>query len=391
MTAPGTAPADLRATARRARRRRRGAAARDRDARLVPGVERIAVLRANAIGDWIFALPALDALRAAYPHAEIVLLGAPWHACFLAGRPGPVDRVVVVPECRGVRGERSDEAALESFFAAMRAERFDLALQLHGGGANSNPFVRRLGARLTAGLQADGAPPLDRNLPYVYFQPEIVRYLEAVGLVGATPVTLAPRVALTDADHEEASRRLPDDGRPLALLHPGATDPRRRWPVESFASVGRALAAAGASVVVSGTADERDLSGALAAAVPGAIDLCAALSLGGLAGVLARCDVVVANDTGPMHLAAGLGTPTVCIYWSFNLVNSSQILRARHRPFASWRQHCPVCGVDCTQPRCQHEASFVAEVSPADVTDAALGFLATRDSAEGVPAPRLSA
>ena len=66
----------------------------------VPGVRRIAVLRANAIGDFIFTLPALEALRAAYPQAEIVLLAKKWHAAFLRGRPGPVDRVVAVPPFR---------------------------------------------------------------------------------------------------------------------------------------------------------------------------------------------------------------------------------------------------------------------------------------------------
>lgn len=65
--------------------------------RRLEDVRRIAVLRANAIGDLVFALPALDALRAAYHQAEIVLLGLPWHADFLAGRPGPIDRVEVVP------------------------------------------------------------------------------------------------------------------------------------------------------------------------------------------------------------------------------------------------------------------------------------------------------
>ncbi len=55
---------------------------------LVPEVRRIAVLRANAIGDFIFTLPALEAIRAAYPDAELVLLGRPWHATFLADRPG---------------------------------------------------------------------------------------------------------------------------------------------------------------------------------------------------------------------------------------------------------------------------------------------------------------
>src|SRR5258708_31084265 len=71
----------------------------------VPGVRKIAVLRANALGDFILTLPALEALRAAYPHAEIVLLAKKWHAAFLANRPGPVDRVVVVPPYGGVGGE----------------------------------------------------------------------------------------------------------------------------------------------------------------------------------------------------------------------------------------------------------------------------------------------
>src|SRR5438309_10264707 len=100
-----------------------------------PSVTKIAVLRANAIGDLIFALPALDALRAAYPAAEIVLLGTAWHARFLAGRPGPVDRVVELPP--GALDGGSPDA---EFVAAMRAERFDLALQLHGGGRTSNPL-----------------------------------------------------------------------------------------------------------------------------------------------------------------------------------------------------------------------------------------------------------
>ncbi len=68
----------------------------------VPNIGKIAVLRASALGDFIFALPALEALRVAYPQAEIVLLAKKWHADFLANRPGPVDRVVVVPISKGV-------------------------------------------------------------------------------------------------------------------------------------------------------------------------------------------------------------------------------------------------------------------------------------------------
>ena len=69
----------------------------------VPDVRRIAVLRANGLGDYVVAEPALAALRATYPDAEVTLLGAQHHVGLLAGRPSPVDRVVTVPLMPGVR------------------------------------------------------------------------------------------------------------------------------------------------------------------------------------------------------------------------------------------------------------------------------------------------
>src|SRR4029453_5384816 len=120
---------------------------------LVQGVGKLAVLRANAIGDYLVSLPAIQGLRAAYPAAELVLLGADWHADFLAGRPARGDRCVGVPAPVGVRADHppAPSAEVEAFFAGMRAERFDLAVQLQGGGRHSNRFVRQLGARGTAG------------------------------------------------------------------------------------------------------------------------------------------------------------------------------------------------------------------------------------------------
>ena len=147
----------------------------------IPDIKKIAVLRANGIGDFLFALPALEALRAAYPAAGIVLLGLPWHERFLSGRPSPVDRVVVVPFARGVReeaGQAEEACALARFFSRMEEERFDIAFQMHGGGRYSNPFVLRMKARMTAGLRTPDAAALDLWVPYVYFQPEIMRYLE---------------------------------------------------------------------------------------------------------------------------------------------------------------------------------------------------------------------
>ncbi len=336
---------------------------------------RIAVLRANRVGDLVFTLPALTALKAAWPDGELTLLGCRWHVPFLAGRPGPVDRVVAVPPSEGVNtldGPPAPVPALDAFFAEMAAERFDLALQLHGGGRFSNPFVRRLGARATAGLRTPDAAPLDRDVPYVYWQNEVVRSLEVARAVGAPPVDLDPVLAVTEADRAEAAPHIA--GGAFAVLCPGASDPRRRWPAGGFAQVGDGLAADGLRVLVTGVEDERAVVEGVAAAMTApAVPLVGAVSLGGLTGLLAAATVVVTNDSGPLHLANATGTPTVGIYWGGNLVNGAPPYRGRHRPVPSFRVACPRCGADCMDPaaRCDHPDSFVADVPAGEVLAAA--------------------
>jgi ADP-heptose:LPS heptosyltransferase len=349
---------------------------------LVEGVHKLAVLRANAIGDYLVSLPAIEALGTAYPTAELVLLGAGWHAGFLAGRPGPVDRCLAVPPTVGVRDDRppAPAAEVEGFFARMRAERFDLAVQLQGGGCHSNPFVRRLGARVTAGSRAADAPPLDRTVPYARHQHEIHRFLEVVGLVGAAPVTMEPRLEVTADDRAEAAAALAADERPLVVLHPGAADPRRRWPVERLAMVAGELARKGARLAVVGTASERALVDRLLDALDGdAADLAGRLGLGGLVGLLERATLLVGNDSGPRHLAAAVGTATVAVYWGVHLGTYGPLYRARHRTPTSWRLHCPVCGANGLQEDCRssHQASFVADVTVDEVLAEALDLLAT--------------
>ena len=240
--------------------------------------------------------------------------------------------------------------------------------------------MRRLGARVTAGSQAPDAPPLDRIVPYSGQQHEIHRFLEVAGLVGAPPVTLEPRLQVTAADRAETAAVLAKDDRPLVVLHPGANDPRRRWPVERLAVVGSELARKGARLVVVGTAADQGLAERLLATLEGdAADLTGRLGLGGLAGLLERATLLVGNDSGPRHLAAAVGTATVAIHWCVSLGAYGPLYRARHRAPTSWRLHCPVCGANGLQGDCRtrHEASLVADVTVDEVLAEALDLLAT--------------
>jgi ADP-heptose:LPS heptosyltransferase len=113
--------------------------------------------------------------------------------------------------------------------------------------------------------------------------------------------------------------RLPEEdsprpARPYVVVHPGASVPARTWSPERFAAVVAALAAGERPVVVTGGPGETDLTAAVTAGAPGAIDLGGTLDVAGLARVLAGADAVVTGNTGPAHLAAAVGTPVVSLF-----------------------------------------------------------------------------
>ena len=348
-------------------------------------VRRIAVLRGGGLGDLVFALPAIEALDAAYPDAEIVLLGSAVHAALLEGRPGPVDRVEVLPAQPGAPGAAG---ALREFSARLRKERFDLAVQLHGGGRNSNPVLLDLGARRTAGTATEDAPQLDITVPYEYYQHEQIRGLEVVGLLDAPPVALGPRLHVREAERQTGRRLRAELGRPYIVMHPGATDPRRRWPAERFAAVARAVVEDGLAVVLVGDDSDEEAAERIGATVPQhCVSRAGGYELGELLGVLAEAELVVGNDSGPRHLAEAVGSATVGIYWCGNVINAGALTRSRHRVELSWVVACSICGRDVTQvgwtaERCEHDESLVAEVR----AEAVLGHV--RSLRARIPHPR---
>lgn len=348
---------------------------------LVRDVRKIVVFRPNAVGDFVFCLPALHALRQTYREADLVYIGQQWHQDFLAFRPGPVDRVLVLPPTRGINASAGNEAAdpalLEQFIDEMREAHIDIALQMYGGGRYANPLVSRFAARVSIGMRSPDAAPLDRCLSYGGVVNQRLQLLELAALAGAKAWPMGRQLEVTDHDRHLASCLLGAvDSRPVVVLQPGASDARRRWPVHCFAALGDALAEQGARVMVNGSLQEASL---VRQVIEGmrheADDLSGKASLAALCGLLERAALVVSNDTGPLHLALALGRPCVGIYWFTNLIEAAPLCQAKHLAAVSLRTCCPVCGVENLTARCRHDASFVADVALDEVAALAITLL----------------
>lgn len=308
----------------------------------VPGVRRVAVLRCGGLGDLVTAEPALAALRAAYPAAEVTVLGSEQHRALVECRPGPWDRFVPVPPSPGVRsgadGPDAPADVLAAFCAAQRAYGYDLAVQLHGGGRNSNRLLLRLGARVTVGAATPDAPRLDRVLPWSDYQSEVLRWLEVAELAGAPLVRLEPRLAVTAADGDAAAAALPQglDLAAAVAVHPGATDPRRQWPAERFAAVADALAARGATVLLLAAGADAGTATEVAARMRTEAVVLPAVPIGGLLAILAGSAMMLGTDSGPRHLAEAVGTPTVSVFPQLTLPGFGPLRRRWHRVAAPW-------------------------------------------------------
>jgi ADP-heptose:LPS heptosyltransferase len=305
--------------------------------RRLPPPRRVVVLRALQLGDLLCAVPALRAFRSAWPDTEIVLIGLPWARAFVERFDRYLDGFREFPGYPGLPEREPAIGEIPAFLAATQAERFDLAMQLHGSGPLVNPLVILLGAERAAGFHPAGelCPDPETFCRWPERGLEIRRLLalpEFLGLPTAGehlefPIREVDRAALASIVGERALR----PGR-YVCIHPGASVPERRWPAEHFASVAARLAARELGIVLTGTAAEAGLTRAVAEGSGASrLDLAGRTDLGSLAALLEGARLLVCNDTGVSHLAAALGVPSVVISTGDNPERWAPIDRARHR------------------------------------------------------------
>jgi len=287
---------------------------------LDPGARpRVLIIKPSSLGDIVHALPLLAGLRAKYPHAEIHWLVASAFAPFLEGRS---DLTGVIRFDRRLHGRAwrspAAAAALARFLLDLRARRFDLVVDAQGL-LRSALFARFSGARVRVGFAhaREGAALLYTHRVKLAAEDrhavqQVQRLVEFLRLPAAEYD--AALLQISPEERAAAEALLPAGPR-IAVL-PGARWASKRWPAASFAAlIDRIGAAQLGTCVLLGAPDEAALAAEIAGATRGpCANLAGRTTLRQLTAILDACAAVVCNDSGPMHIAAALGRPTVALF-----------------------------------------------------------------------------
>ncbi len=280
-------------------------------------IDKAVLIRASRIGDFICAIPAFEALRSALPSATIALVGLPFVRDLCARVPS-IDRFVPFGGFPGMAEQFFKPGRAVRFFSRMQAEKYDLAIQMHGTGVFSNTYALMLGARLTAGFIREGDPPgmLDAAYPMPATGHEVQKLLAFTSFLGAPALSESPAFPLLGRDRARADTLLAGAAPPYIGLHLFARKPEKCWPHERFMEAARRLRAdRTGTIVLIGGRDNATAASTVAGRIgPACLDLTGMTSIGTLGAVVDRLAVLLTNDSGPAHIAYALGTPTVTIF-----------------------------------------------------------------------------
>ncbi|KAA2239251.1 glycosyltransferase family 9 protein [Chitinophaga agrisoli] len=290
-------------------------------------IKKIAILRALQLGDLICLIPAVRALKKAYPRATITLIGLPGQKGFATRFRHYFDHFVEFPGWPGLPEQKPVLSRVTRFLTDAQLQQYDLVLQLQGNGTHTNELCELLGGKRTAGLRLEGAYCPDEQLFPVMTESEheILRLLKVVHALGVPLQGTALEFPVTTSEYAAADKimqRLHLTAGQYVCLHPGARDCRRRWSPANFAAIGDTLAAAGYQILVTGSKEEQSLTKAVADQMRyRAIDLVASIGhtgIGELAVLIRGAAALLSNDTGVSHVAAALQTPSVVVFSHFS-------------------------------------------------------------------------
>jgi heptosyltransferase II len=286
--------------------------------------EKIMVRAPNWIGDAVMALPALEALRARFPEADITAVSKPWVSEIYENHPAVSRQIIYDSE-----GEHKGAAGFWRLVQVLKKEHFDAAILLQNAfHAAWMAWCARIPVRV--GYARDGRSKLlteALEVPsraarghhaYYYLQ-----MLFRVGIIEKWDAIEGVHLVLNKSEQKWAREHLQSMGlgglRFLVGIHPGASfGPAKRWLPERFAELAdRLIEALHADILIFGSEAEKLLAEEIAEQmqhVPSIVS--GSTTLRQLMALFAQCRLVVSNDSGPMHLAAGLGVPQLAVFGS---------------------------------------------------------------------------
>lgn len=346
---------------------------------------KLLLVRLREIGDVVFTTPSVRALRRRFPDAHITYLVEPPAAPIVASNPN-ISEVIVAPRRGGLAGL----AAEVRLVRRLRSERFDAAIDFHGG-PRASMLTWLSGAPLRVGYEVVG-----RSWMYTHSiaRPRELRARHSVinqwdllkpfdiepPRPDLDPVDMRIDSATASAVAGRLARAGVGAGDRLAVVHVSAGNPFRRWPIDAFAAVVAGLASSdlGCHVIVTSGPSERDAAARvitegrarLAPADARRVLDCGELSLTELRAVLDDAAVYIGGDSGPLHVAATSHVPIVGLYGPTLPARSAPWRDARFRAEAVETSGLP-CR-PCDQRRCEPgDFRCLTRITPEQVLEAA--------------------
>ncbi|HRR57007.1 MAG TPA: lipopolysaccharide heptosyltransferase II [Acidobacteriota bacterium] len=319
--------------------------------RTATGTPGMVVRATNWVGDVVMSLPALKELRRLFPNTHLAVVARKWVADLYRNQEF-VDEVIVLPDGRS------------SLFLAPRLQSFECAV-LFQNAFEAALLVRlaRIPQRMGYAVQGRGWLLTHKVKPRKELQGkhQTFYYLDLLYRLGLSPrdylsdkIEADIRLRVTTGARQELEYLLQetalDPERPLVALHPGAAyGPAKRWPAERFARLADLLQQkAKACVVLVGSEDELPLAHRIRSRMETpSVLLHGKTSLPGLLALFERCRLVITNDSGPMHLAAAVGTSQIALFGSTDEtatgpLNPRARVIAKHPPCSPcFRRDCP--------------------------------------------------
>lgn len=285
-------------------------------------VKRVLVVRLRSIGDTVLTTPTLFALKRFLPQASVDILLEDWVAPVLEGFPH-VDNVITL--------ERKSTSARARVARQLRANRYDVVYNLHGG-TTATFLTRATGAPHRVGYETYQYARLHNHLSpsssFLWGRDKTHSVEQQLALPGWTgvPVSDLPptNLAVTEEASAAIAARLQANGLTevrFAVIHPAAAFATKQWAAKNFGRVAEALSAQGLRVVAITTPNEQSIIDEMNRNTAAPAVAFTDLSLPEITALLARARMFVGNDSGIAHIAAAVQTPSVVIFGSSNIAH----------------------------------------------------------------------